>query len=1402
MTDLNNTSLEPDFFWDTDDTDGIDVPADEGPTGTFYAPEAEGARMTAGADAELAGRSGRGWDPVERMIRPVGEPAQVRMVKASDDSALGALRSATPQDQDSLDIAVRILMGTSQLVVPVLLDVLPASTGQGTRYITTWATGDAIETDATRQEDDSLAHKMALGLRTSPTQALELIAPLGALLEEAAERGLFPVELSPDHLIVDNGSLRLTGFSRHGYAPQRGIRPAWANASEWTRGLLGDEEPPADPEALRRYQFRALWALAGWLGSGRPPATWQAVTGDEHLQAYLRSAGFRINPFAHRAMSAAVLTDAVREQRGADAVAEIAGSAAVVVYDAGAALHARYDEKYLRSLTGGVYRARVRSRSESDGVVYRAVLPGNIPVRLIQPKNVTAAHTAEIDTWILVEVTSYDLGLDKHGNHRGLRGRQVLQGTPVSLPERQSVNPEAIRLAALLERRNPVLGIARIGSRDITGDLAGLLGTSGWVLTEDGPADLLERVVELCQEETGTAPDVYLVSVSQDSLGPRARAACRIHQLVPDAEVTFAVQSASDGTTLPVRWQELPFVYDIDLSMVRKEVYPNSTAGKSAARQAFPVAFAARATDPEVPSKFITSTHDIFKDKLHRRPDILVLTAADLAARRRTLGTSRVEEHLRNLADARHLLSALPLVGPVVSDVVRTVGDRQVGTAIPALMGLSGWLDVLAPDWDELCQVLATEGLHLRRACGQLAAVAEAITLAPELRPFLLDLVLADADVATLRAFHAQDVIGRAASVLHDAGPVLARTLADALAAAPSGGKTAADVRDWVLALIDRVDFCRALPSAEDAQYLVPSEAVRLLDKDRTSDKHLRVWGTATPGIVNRAGEVGYDVGRLPELLRRVGVTESKVHLVTRELLKVDQRVWADAHRVDQDLLRAWWDSFGDLQLLLPLAEGRWTADELAELAELADGDLQVLAEWLGGPLNAETLRATRRFAQEVGLHAAQVADLYSEGSWELPENHRELAEMVRAAVREGADLPGLLAEWPDRLPHYRRSGAAALWYPVAALRLAGALGLAAESAAEFVEVDAKRLNAACEVLGRRPVLARSLSQARPASVRELMPLLEHLPDQLTPDDVDRLAKSSDPVRDGRIAQASGQPLHVVSLVRRAFPEATPEQMAKLVLIGALVSDLQPSELQSLAALELDNEVYAKVAETHLALRGGPHVIGLVKRYGSAALHAALAPMPVFDRVLLLTAMAKLPPVRVAALELRADHMAPLARAENRSAGTFEALAAHGGGLFPLLCGEHSTQVVHFLKEHSHTPEMADCLVAGGTSALEPLRTHGFALVQVLTLAGVHPSGAEDAATALTTVDSVLAGGRPLSRRAVGRLLNHTPLYARETHDRVRIPLAAQVLRRGLEESADQARLLLLADNAVYGLGT
>ncbi|MFF3416932.1 hypothetical protein ACFYW9_19855 [Streptomyces sp. NPDC002698] len=1395
MIDANKTFLDPDFF-SFDDTDGAAAPVPDAPAGA----DPSGTPSVTGGTAALAGRSGRGWDLVERLIRPVGERARVRMVKANDGSALGALRAAAPQDQDSLDTAVRVLMGTSQLVVPVLLDVLPASGDLGTRYITTWATGDAIETDATLQEDDSLAHEMARGLRLPPTRALELIAPLGALLEEAAERGVFPVELSPDHLIVDNGSLRLTGFSRHGYAPQRGIRPAWAHASEWTRGLLGDEEPPTDAEALRRYQFRALWALAGWLGSGRRPATWRAVAGDDNLRAYLKSAGFRIDPFAHRAMSAAVLTDAVREQRGADAVTEIAGSAAVVVYDASTALRARRDEKVLRALVGGVHRAKVRARAESDDVVYLATLSNGIRVRLTRPKTVTEAHRAEVGAWIVVEITSYDTSLDKNGRPRGLKGRQVLDGAPTPLPERQSVNPEAIRLAALLERGRPVLGIARIGSQDIAGDLAGLLGTSGWVLTEDDPAVLLERVVELAGQETGAAPDVYLVSVPEDSLGPKARAACRIHRLVPEEEVTFAVRSASDGTSLPMRWQDLPFVYDLDLAKVREEVYPNSKAGKSAARQAFPVAFAARATDPGTPPGVIVSMQQTLKDELHGRPDILVLTVADLAARRKALGTPRVKEHLRNLAAARHLLSALPPVGRLVSDVVRTVGDRKQGTAVPALMGLSGWMDVLAPDWDELCQVLATEGIHLRRACEQLAAVAEAISLAPGLRPFLLDLVLADADAAVLRAFHEPDVTGRTAGVLADAGRVLSRTLVDALTAGPRADGD--DIRERVFALLGRVDFCRALPSAEDAQHLVPAEAVQLLDRNRTSDEQLRVWGTAMPGIVNRAREAGYDVGRLPELLRRLGVGKSQVHRVTRELLKVDQRVWADAHRVDQGLLRSWWDAFGDFQLLSPVGEGRWTTAELTDLAELADDDMRLLAEWLSGPLDAASLHTMRRFAREAGLHPAQVADLYNEASWELPEDHAELAAMVRAAVREGADLSGLLAEWRDRLPHYRASGAAALWYPVAALRLAGLLGLTAESAKEFAEVDAKRLTAACEVLARRPVLARSLAQARPASVRELLPSLEHLPDQLTPRDIEGLAMSSDPARAGRIAEASGQPVQVVSLVLRAFPRASAEELVRLARVGPFVSDLQTSELRDLAALELEDGQYREVAEAHLALRGGADLIGLIRSHGAAALHAALAPMQVFDRGLLLTAMAKLSPARVAALELRAEHMAPLARAENRCAGTFGVLAARGGGLFPLLCAENGPQVVQFLTEHGDSPETADCLAAGGMAALEPLRAHGTALVQVLALAGVHPSGAVEAATALTTVDSVLGGRRPLHRRAVGRLLNHTPLYPRETHSRVRIALAAQVLRRGVEESADEARLLVLADNAVYGMGS
>ncbi|MFF3639397.1 hypothetical protein [Streptomyces sp. NPDC002250] len=1361
------------------------------------------------------GRSGTRWEALDRRVRPADTPVQVELVR-NHGRALGALRGATAADQASLDAAVPLLLGTSRLVVPVLLDQIPPIAGHGTRYLTTWATSDSIRASASEsQDDDSLAHSLRRGLRLSPTAALELLAPLGDLLDVCTRDGLYPVELSPDHLIVDHGSLRLVGFSRHGYLPAGKVRPDWEGASSWTRDLLGHQAPPTDEEELRQYQTRALWALAGWLGSGRRPAAWSAVATDRHLAGYLRDAGFAVDPFADRDLPLGqALIRAAERQRTESAVRELAHTAAVVVFDGRQALDPQRDETYQRSLVKGIFNARVQERSDDQGPV-RVTLRGGLRVRLDRPDSSAVPQALRSGERVTVEITRYDTYVDKRGQRQGtLRGRQVWDRAAQELPARDEINPEAVRLAAVLERGRPVLGIARLTQRQMNSALAGLLGTSGWILTEDDPAPLLRRARKLCSAAGGQTktPDLYLVGPADPALNGVAAEYAAVHRVVPGESTTFSLGTADDGTPVRTSWQDLPFVSDLTLDELRETVFPGadgrpSSAGKSLARQTFPVAFATLATDPKTKPSFVDNELKGLKEILSSQPDLLMLVASDLTARRRGLGPQRVKEQITKLDGMQHLLHALPVSRELVTDVVRIAGDRIAATAVPALLALSAWLDVLEPYWSTVRELLIADADDLRVALERMAALGEALTRAPDLNEPLLDLALRDAPPAALVALAEPQVSGRARAVLNEAGPALTRALTAVLARPLTAADASSTAVARVDALLDRLVFCSGLPHAEDVDMLTPDEAAMLLDTTRLPDDHLRVWGTALPGVVCRGRDTGYDINRLPELVAAVGATTSGAHKVARALLGVDQHAWAEAHELDPALLQRWWETHGDLRLLAPLAEKRWDADQLLWLWDLAEHDTTLLAEWLDSALDATAAEALARLGERARLDLTDLLHRFSTAPWPLPApgspDEQDLVTMATAAQESGLDLGLLLSEWQQRLPAYRQFGKDALQPDMIALEAVRLLGRPLQDSAALSGLSPEALHAAVAELQKRPMLAERLAPATAAQLRGLLAVAADLPDDLAPGDLPTLASHSEPGRLLTLMSAAGLTADEAATALRLHPRADAVQAQRLAWTGPLAGDLRPEDLAALIAVELERSAYRRVAEALLAGVDGTVLLASLAEHGALAVAALSDDVPEEHRRAVLIALYSTRGTQVAPLQLTPAHVPALATAEARASGTLAMLAHHGGGLYSLLCGAHGPQALALLQRHKEDRQLAACLAAGGEEALEPLERYGPDLCAVLAWSGAHPRRAGYAALALETVDMTLAGRRPLTRRAVGRLLAHTPLYEAAEHPRVRIPLAAEVLTKGLAaDGAGFDRLWMWADDAVHGLGT
>ncbi|MEU9187081.1 hypothetical protein AB0D14_21560 [Streptomyces sp. NPDC048484] len=289
----------------------------------------------------IPGRSGRFWEPHTVQLRPghlrsaaAAEIRATRMVKDEDEDVYGALRVFPNRRQRGQAAA---LLAAGNPVTPALLDLVDHP-GLPPALITAWAPGaSSVPLRALRERDD-LDAMLTAGHRWTPAEALRTLVPLGRALDDMARAGFVPIELSPDHLVVNSGSMMMAGIGRHGYIPSEGRMPGAQGMSLPTALLLGSDLPTAGTgkEAFARWrevQVRALTRLAGWMACGLPPGAWGSVDGPADLGAYLRAAGFRRVPALRPGRLADTLAREAHEEEQAHAEADISEARALLVYD-------------------------------------------------------------------------------------------------------------------------------------------------------------------------------------------------------------------------------------------------------------------------------------------------------------------------------------------------------------------------------------------------------------------------------------------------------------------------------------------------------------------------------------------------------------------------------------------------------------------------------------------------------------------------------------------------------------------------------------------------------------------------------------------------------------------------------------------------------------------------------------------------------------------------------------------------------------------------------------------------------------------------------------------------------------------------------------------------------------
>ncbi|MFJ3303155.1 hypothetical protein ACIPSA_08560 [Streptomyces sp. NPDC086549] len=287
----------------------------------------------------IPGRSGRFWEPHTVQLRPghlrsAAAVRATRLVKDEDADVYGALRLFPNRRRRGQAAA---LLAAGNPVTPALLDIVDHP-GLPPALITAWAPGDSSLPLYMLRERDDLDAMLVAGHRWTPAGALRTLVPLGRALDDMAREGYVPIELSPDHLVVNSGSLMLAGIGRHGYLPFEGRMPGAQGMSLPSALLLGGDLPTAatGQEALVRWrevQVRALTRLAGWMACGLPPGAWGSVDGPADLGGYLTAAGFQRVPALRPGQLADTLARAARLEEQSRARADFAEAEALLVYD-------------------------------------------------------------------------------------------------------------------------------------------------------------------------------------------------------------------------------------------------------------------------------------------------------------------------------------------------------------------------------------------------------------------------------------------------------------------------------------------------------------------------------------------------------------------------------------------------------------------------------------------------------------------------------------------------------------------------------------------------------------------------------------------------------------------------------------------------------------------------------------------------------------------------------------------------------------------------------------------------------------------------------------------------------------------------------------------------------------
>ncbi|MGW6485585.1 hypothetical protein [Streptomyces sp. NPDC055056] len=550
------------------------------------------------------GRTDSRWEVRDLLLRPghlrpsgpgTRAGGATRMVRDASAGVYGALR-VFPDRRSRSDAASLLAAGSP--VTPALLDLvdhpdLPPS------LVTAWSPGSSTKPLSALMERDDLAAMLDEGHRWTPAAALQLLVPLGRTLDDLAQAGFTPVELSPDHLVVNSGSLSLVGLGRHGYLPAHGRMPETQGMSLPTTLLLGDDLPVLGvglPVQWREVQLRALIRLAGWMACGLPPASWGSVRGLSDLGQYLQYAGFAQMPALRPGRLAEDLATAAEAEEAARARRDIAGSAALLVYEDPAQVAVQESRSaWVASLAGRTWQAEV-AEVKADRLFVNLPTGGPQAWRLMVERwdtpealelRQSGGLSSRLDLRELyrpgqrVAVEVGEPTGQGQGPHRWPKAKGKLVRAVAAAPRPMlrraavEINPEPVRLGLLHDHGPAVLALAAFTpSREGT-KLATQLSGAGWVLV--APDQLARQVARA----TAAAPSARVVAAGR--LSPAVQAAAggshrQLEQVDPHAPTDCPAIAGRPA-------DQLPYLTDQNLDAYHQDVLGGGSGGGQSLRR-------------------------------------------------------------------------------------------------------------------------------------------------------------------------------------------------------------------------------------------------------------------------------------------------------------------------------------------------------------------------------------------------------------------------------------------------------------------------------------------------------------------------------------------------------------------------------------------------------------------------------------------------------------------------------------------------------------------------------------------------------------------------------------------------------------------------------------------------